>query len=151
MTHHRGIVIKIVRSFAPDPTDADDLAQEIALALWRSVPSFRGESKPSTWIWRVALNRAVSWQRAGKDRHLDVHGAAIEPPAVERADDGLLVDRIYEAIRSLPAIDRSVVMLSLEGHRYAEIAEITGLTETNVGARLSRARTRLEQHLKEAQ
>lgn len=150
MTDHRGIVIKIVRSFAPDPTDADDLAQEIALALWRSVPSFRGDSKPSTWIWRIALNRAISWRRTAEDHCLAIHHAGVEPLAVDRADDGLLVDRIYEAIRTLPAIDRSVVVLALEGLRYAEIAEITGLTETNVGARLSRARTRLSQHLEDA-
>ena len=149
MTDHRGIIVKIVRSFTTDPTDSDDLTQEITLALWRSIPSFRGESKPSTWIWRIALNRAISWRRAAEDDHTDLEDV-VEPSAPDGADDGLLVDRIYDAIRTLTPIDRSLIMLSLEGQRYAEIAEITGLTETNIGARLSRARTRLTEHLEEA-
>lgn len=149
MVDHRGIIVKIVRSFTTDPTDADDLTQEITLALWRSIPSFRKESKPSTWIWRIALNRAISWQRAAADDHTDL-ADVVEPSAPDRAEDRLLVDRVYDAIRTLAPIDRSLIMLSLEGHRYHEIAEITGLTETNVGARLSRARTRLTEHLEDA-
>lgn len=74
-----------------------------------------------------------------------------EPSASGRVDDRLLVDRIYDTIHTLNPVDRSLIMLSLDGHRYAEIAEITGLTETNVGARLSRARSRLTEQLKEAQ
>lgn len=149
MADHRGIIVKIVRSFATDPADADDLTQEITVALWRSVPSFRGRSKASTWIWRIALNRAISWQRTSRDRPVDLDAVA-EPPALDRADDGLLVDRIYDAIRSLSPLDRSLMVLSLEGYRYAEIADMTGLSETNVGARLSRSRTRLTDLLKEA-
>ncbi len=147
MTDHRGIIIKIIRSFTTDPTDADDLTQEITLALWRSVPSFQGRAKPSTWIWRIALNQAISWKRTIRE-HTDIDEVT-EPSASNRADDGLLVDRIYEAIRTLKPIDRSLIMLSLEGYRYGEIAEITGLTETNVGARLTRARMQLTVLLEE--
>ncbi len=149
MTDHRGIIVKIVRSFTTDPTDADDLTQEITLALWRSMSSFEGRSKPSTWIWRIALNRAISWQRSTERPHADLDEVA-EPSSSDRADDSVLVDRIYDAIRTLNPIDRALIMLSLEGHRYVEIADITGLTETNVGARLSRARTRLTEYLEEA-
>lgn len=153
MADHRGIVVKIVRSFTADPADADDLTQEIALALWRSIPSYRGEAKPSTWIWRIALNRAISWQRSVTATglppgvHLD---RVAEPAAPDRADDRVLVDRIYGAIRTLAPIDRSLMMLSLEGYPYAEIAQITGLTETSVGARLTRARARLTTDLETA-
>ena len=148
MVEHRGVVVKIVRSFTVDPADDEDLTQEITVALWQSIPSFRGESKASTWIWRIALNRAISWQRSAGDAHNGLDDME-EQLATDRADDGLLVDRIYTAIRTLPPIDRSLVVLALEGYRYAEIADITGLTETNVGARLSRARTRLGKHLEE--
>lgn len=150
MTDHRGIVVKIVRGFTTDPSDADDLTQEITLALWRSIPSFRGESKPSTWIWRIALNQAISWQRGVRAAHVAIDQVA-EPAASDRADDGILIDRIYEAIKTLRPLDRALVMLSLDGYRYDEMAEITGLTETNVGARLSRARTRLTDRLEDAQ
>lgn len=149
MADHRGIVVKIVRGFTSDPTDADDLTQEITLALWRSIPSFRGESKASTWIWRIALNQAISWQRGAGPTHAAIDQVA-ESAAADRADDRILIDRIYEAIKTLGPLDRALVMLSLDGYRYAEMAEITGLTETNVGARLSRARTRLNEGLEDA-
>ncbi len=148
MADHKGIIVKIVRSFTAEPADADDLTQDITLALWRSVPSFQGKSKPSTWIWRIALNQAITWRRAAKPAHRDLDNV-VEPSASNRADDSILVDRIYDAIRTLKPIDRSLIVLSLEGYPYTEIAEITGLTETNVGARLSRARVRLTEQLEE--
>ncbi len=149
MSEHRGIIVKIVRSFTATPADSDDLTQEITLALWKSVPSFRGGSKPSTWIWRIALNRAISWQRAERPPSLDVDDTVVVSNL--QADDGVMVDRIYQSIRTLNPIDRSLIVLWLEGYRYAEIAEITGMTESNVGARFSRARARLSQQLKEVQ
>lgn len=142
MAEHRGVIVKIVRSFTTDPRDGEDLFQEITVAIWRSIPSFRGDSKPSTWIWRIALNRAISWRRTLSPPHTDIETTA-ELHAVERADDGLLVDHVYTAIRTLPLIDRSLIVLSLEGYSYEEISEVTGLTQTNVGARLSRARARI--------
>ena len=75
MTDHRGILLKIVRGFTTDSADADDLAQDIALALWRSIPSFRGEAKASTWIWRIALNQAISWQRSVGERPSELREA----------------------------------------------------------------------------
>ncbi len=148
MTEHRGIITKIVRSFTAHDSDAEDLTQDISFALWRSIPSFRGEAKPSTWIWRIALNQAISWKRTAPESHADIDavGAAVR----DGAADGVMVDRIYEAIRTLVPIDRSIIMLSLDGFTYAEIADITGLTESNVGARLTRTRTRLTSHLEDA-
>ena len=147
MADHRGIVIKIVRGFTTDSADADDLTQDISLALWRSVTSFRGDCKVSTWIWRIALNQALTWQRTRKGPHLDIDDLAAS--AADRADDRLLVDRIYQAIWVLAPVDRSLIMLLLEGYRHGEIAEITGLSETNVATRLSRARTKLSQLLED--
>ena len=148
MVDHRGIIVKIVRSFTSNRSDEEDLTQDINLALWRSVASFEGRSKAATWIWRIALNQAISWQRADRPHNSIDHVA--EPSAADGAHDSVLVDRIYHAIRTLKPIDRSLIVLSLEGYRYAEIAEITGLTETNTGARLSRARARLNRELEEA-
>ncbi len=149
MANHQGIIVKIVRSFTTRAADSEDLTQDIMLAIWRSISSFRGDAKPSTWIWRIALNQAISWQRATGDEQVDL--AAVRSATRDVAADGLLVDRIYEAIRSLAPIDRSLIMLSLDGFSYAETSNITGLTETNVGARLTRARTRLTQLLEDAQ
>ena len=150
MATHGGIIVKIVRGFTSDPANAEDLTQDITLAVWRSIRSFRGESKPSTWIWRIALNQAISWQRAAKDPPIVLDVAlvdSVELSTADRSDAGLAVDSIYDAIRTLAPIDRSLIILALEGHSYAEIAETTGLSQSNVGARLSRARARLTEHL----
>ncbi len=149
MADHQGIIVKIVRSFTHHPADSEDLTQDISLALWRSIPSFRGDAKPSTWIWRIALNQAISWRRAARDEHIDLD--TVSPVTRDGAADAVMVDRIFEAIRTLAPIDRSIIMLSLEGFSYAEISTMTGLTQTNVGARLTRTRTRLTQQLEEAQ
>ena len=144
MTEHRGIVVKVVRSFAANAADAEDLTQEIALALWRSVRSFRGDAKPSTWIWRVALNRAISWKRAAIDpSSVTAIDAVAEIVAIGGAEDRVAVAQVHRLLRALGPLDRSLMILSLEGHTYAEMAHITGLGESNVGARLSRARSRL--------
>lgn len=148
MTDHRGIVTKVVRGFTRSPDDFEDLRQEVELAIWRSVPSFRGESKPSTWIWRVALNRALSWGQKREPFHETLEHTA-EPTDSKQPDEQLLLEHIYGAIRRLRPIDRSLVLLSLEGHPYREIASITGLSESNVGARLSRARAKLAAQIQE--
>lgn len=148
MSEHSGIIAKIVRGFTNNPADAEDLTQEIGLALWRSIPSFRGDSKASTWIWRIALNQAISSKRSSREAPVALD-EVIEPRVSDRSDDFISVDLIYDAIRTLAPIDRSLIMLSLEGATYAEIADITGLTETNVGARLSRSRSRLTQQMEQ--
>lgn len=148
MADHRGIMVKIVRSFTTNAADADDLMQDIALALWRSVSSFRAEAKPSTWIWRIALNQGISWQRSGQPPNATLDQVA-DPPSPDRIDDGLVVERIYDAIQTLRPVDRALIVLSLEGYHYDEISDMTGLTPTNVGARLSRARTRITDQMEE--
>ena len=146
MSEHRGIIIKIVRGFTSNPANAEDLTQEIALALWRSIPSFRGDSKASTWIWRIALNQAISSKRSSREAHAALDDVD-EPTTTDQSNDVVSVEAIYSAIQTLAPVDRSLIMLSLEGASYAEISEITGLTVTNVGARLSRARSRLTQQM----
>lgn len=148
LIQHRGIIAKIIRSFTANPSDAEDLFQDITFALWRSIPSFRGESQPSTWIWRIALNQALSWKRSEKSNPA-THQAASKRVSENSTEQAVLVDRIYEAIRALKPIDRSLMMLSLDGCSYSEISMVTGLSETNVGARLTRARQQLNQQLKE--
>jgi len=143
LENHRGIVIKVARSFAAG-SDVDDLAQEILVRLWSSVESFRGESSAATWIYRVALNRALTWQRDEKKKSVSLPIAEIADfaapdtaPAMQR------LEQVYANLRRFPEIDRSLLLLSLDGFSYAEMAEITGISTTNVGARLSRARARL--------
>ncbi|XBQ14838.1 MAG: sigma-70 family RNA polymerase sigma factor [Oceanicaulis sp.] len=138
---HAGVLHRIARAFA-DGEDQRDLLQELLLAVWRAAPSFRGDSKVTTFIFQVAHNRALTWRRSEMRRrrrqseYERLHVADPEP-------DDPQVELLYAAIRELPSVDRSIVLLSLEGQSYADIAAIHGLSETNIGARLSRARSKL--------
>jgi RNA polymerase sigma-70 factor (ECF subfamily) len=152
---YSGIVEKVTRSFARTPSDAADLRQEILLQLWISVLSYSGQAKESTWVYRVCLNTALSWIRKGgrRDRKLE---PGVDPNSLaaqgstpaDSAGDRELLDKLYEAIHAMDAFDRSLVLLSLDGLAYNEMAEITGLTENHVGVALTRARRRLAQQLK---
>jgi RNA polymerase sigma-70 factor (ECF subfamily) len=157
LAEYRGILLKVARAYAREPADQSDLLQEMALQLWRSLPAFREHAAPSTWIYRVCLNTAMTWRR-GVARRQDVFRseveigevrAAVESPA-ESAGQRELVEKLYRAIQTLPDFDRALVLLALDGLAYREIAEVTGLTENHVGVALLRARKRLAEQMKGA-
>ncbi len=152
---YRGIIVKVTRSFAHSPADAAELEQELQLQLWISLKSYGGEAKPSTWIYRVCLNTALTWRRsmARREKHLDptadvalVAAESVSP--ADRAGEREMLEKLYAAIQALPDFDRALVLLSLDELPYREIAEITGLTENHVGVALTRARKRLAALLK---
>lgn len=141
MGEHLGMLHRIARAFAGS-ADQHDLLQELMLAVWRAAPAFREDAAASTYIFRVAHNRAMTWRRSEarrRHRHSEYERLRVE----DGASHDPLLDRLYAAIRQLEALDRSLLVLSLEGQTYAEIAAIHGLSETNIGARLTRARKKL--------
>lgn len=155
LAEHTGLLLKVVRSFADGPADADDLLQEILLQVWMSLPNFRDQSKPTTWLYRVALNTALAWKRREKKhrgRTQDLAAisniVAVEPAPGEKHADRESIDHLYAAIRSLDAAKRALVLLYLDGLSYAEMAEVTGISETNVGVRLTRIKKELSAKLK---
>jgi RNA polymerase sigma-70 factor (ECF subfamily) len=151
MQDHLGVIHRISRAFA-DPADQPDLLQELLLSVWRAAPAFRGESEPATFIYRVAHNRAITWRRRAlghRRRTLDVEREWALTPQPEDEATGVLLDRIYAAIRTLGPIDRSLILLALEGMSYRDMSRIHALSETNIGARLSRARGRISALVKE--
>lgn len=151
-TEHRSIIYKVCNAYCRDRHDRDDLAQEIAVQLWRSFERFDGRAAFATWMYRVALNVAISFQRreirrsqplvASDERLLNVAAAERDEPEDVR--------RLYDFIDALGPLDRALMVLYLEEYRYREIAEITGLTETNVATKLSRLKLRLQQHFSTA-
>jgi RNA polymerase sigma-70 factor, ECF subfamily len=151
LQEHRLVFWKVARSFAADEADRDDLVQEMQLQLWRALPGFRAESKPSTWVYRICLNTALAWRRSSDRRAADRHDSCDETalPAHPAPDPGNaaehrdLLDQLYAAIRALPAAERSLVLLHLDGLSYEEIARITGMTGNHVGVALTRARKHL--------
>jgi RNA polymerase sigma-70 factor, ECF subfamily len=152
---HRGIVFKITRSFARTPVEAGDLEQELWLQIWNSISAFSGDAKPSTWIYCVCLNTAMTWRRSTlrRERRFDsvadlsyVHTHNSTP--AQTAGDTEVLEKLYAAIHALPDLDRALVLLSLDEISYQEIAKITGLTEGRVGMALTRARKRLANQMK---
>ncbi|PZR35373.1 RNA polymerase sigma factor [Caulobacter segnis] len=148
---HLAMLQRTARAFA-EPADQHDLLQEMSLALWKAWPRFRAESAAGTFAHRVAHNAALTWRRGEARRRL--RGVAVETELLSR-DAGTdpqdaLLERLYAAIRQLPPVDRSLILLSLDGLAYAEIARLHGLSETNVGARLTRIRQRVARLVEEA-
>jgi RNA polymerase sigma-70 factor (ECF subfamily) len=153
---NRGRVERLCRTYARSPADLDDLRSEVWLQLWRSLPSFDGQASEDTWLYRVALNTVLLHGRREGVRRRAAEALGREPsrspvsvPAVgaERVDRRRRLERLHEALRRLDPADRALVTLYLEELPYRQIAEITGLTESNVGVRLHRIRERLRRWL----
>jgi RNA polymerase sigma-70 factor (ECF subfamily) len=155
LSEHTGILYKVVRSFAEGEDEAEDLFQEILLQVWLSMPNFRNDSKPSTWLYRVAFNTALAWKRGEKKRrhrHSSLTVSDVSTPTVSAVDaqrNDQLVEQLYAAIRALPPAKRALVVLYLDGFTYREISEVVGISETNVGASLSRIKKDLATTIKE--
>jgi RNA polymerase sigma-70 factor (ECF subfamily) len=158
LEEHSGLLFKVVRSFTVGPSDSDDLLQEILLQVWMSLPSFRAQSKTTTWLYRVALNTALAWKRR-ETKHRDRSRAM--PLAFEIVDEGASsaelqaeresIQQMYEAVRALAPADRALVLLYLDGLSYADMADVIGISESNVGVRLNRIKKSLAARVNEAQ
>ncbi len=149
---HKKILYKVARVYCANPADRQDLVQEIVIALWRSFDKFDGRSKFSTWMYRVALNVALLWVREQRDVRLTV---ALDDEIISvieaEADDLPLELRQFlnQVLEQLPAVDRALILLTLEGHDHPAIADMLGLSSTNVATRIARIRQRLRQQFKE--
>ncbi|MEO9022611.1 MAG: RNA polymerase sigma factor [Ginsengibacter sp.] len=141
LDQYRGLVFKVVRAYALSHTDQNDLFQEITIQLWNSIPTFRQESSVSTWIYRISLNTAIKWVRK-EQKHS--RAESIENVEFIWEDGGTKVDErlawLYEEIHRLDEIDRSLILLLLDGFSYKEMAGILGITESNVGVKINRVK-----------
>ena len=147
---NEGIIYKITLVYAFNEEDQKDLYQEIVYQLWKSFDSFRGGSKISTWMYRIALNTSITRLKKEKRKGERV---SLDSYLLERIDqiDTLMEDRIillYSHIKQLNTVEKGVVLLYLEGRNYDEIATITGFTPSNVGTRLNRIKQKLKSQIK---
>ena len=149
---HRGIVFKFANAYCPAGDERDDLVQEICLQLWRAYPGYDRERRFSTWMYRVALNTAISFARATRLRRmravpLETSAAAALTAAPPAAGTDERLATLHLLLHRLDDLDRALVLLYLEDRSYREIAEILGISETNVGTRLNRCKEKLRQEL----
>jgi RNA polymerase sigma-70 factor, ECF subfamily len=155
LQEHRGIFVKVARAFARDAVEIAELQHEMVFQVWQSLRRFEEQSKPSTWIYRVCLNTALTWKRGSdrRERHLapdaDINGiAATARTPAETVEQREWLDRLYDALQTLTVADRALVLLMLDGLSYREIADVTGMTDNHVGVALTRARKRLTAQMK---
>jgi RNA polymerase sigma-70 factor, ECF subfamily len=155
VSQHRGVVFKVAHTYCRNPEDQRDLAQEIYTQLWRAFPAYDDRRRFSTWMYRIALNVAISYRRSASYRErlvesVDDATLATFSASVTREPDARVGD-LYRVIDQLDDLHRALVLLYLEGRDYAETADILGISETNVATKLSRLKLRLRKTLTEPQ
>lgn len=152
--NNQGIIHKICRLYCEEEEDRRDLFQEITLQLWRSFPSFRAEAKITTWMYRIALNTAIARLRKSKRQISDTPLSEQTLQIAEDTSDKEREERLamlYAAIRTLSKVERAIIMLYLEDKSYDEIAEIIGISKTNVGVKINRIKKKLKTSVEQQQ
>jgi RNA polymerase sigma factor (sigma-70 family) len=146
---HKKILYKVCHSYCRNPDDRDDLAQEIIVQLWRSFRAFDERARFSTWMYRIALNVAISFYRreSVRTRHVLPGSEHLLEAVDETGDRSEEVEMLYRWIEELDPLNKALVILYLDGNNYQEIAEIMGISQTNVATKISR----LKQTMREKQ
>jgi RNA polymerase sigma-70 factor (ECF subfamily) len=138
----RGIIVRICLIYRKDQADRDDLYQEIIMNAWNAYPRFKGLSKFSTWLYKVALNTALTENRKNKFFGLLTNLDIIDNRAtIDNQNEN--TEMLYYAIEQLDPLEKSIALLYLDELPYKEISEITGLTESNIGVRLHRIKSKI--------
>ncbi|PUZ22918.1 RNA polymerase subunit sigma-70 [Chitinophaga parva] len=148
VNEHKGLIYKVAGAYCADAEDRKDLVQEILLQLWRAFPRYDPQFKRSTWMYRIALNTAISFYRKDHRRRAAMAPLpddilvleAEHPPPREAA-----LEQLHQFISALPELDRALMLLYLEDRSHAEMADILGLSVSNVGTKISRIRQQLKQ------
>ncbi|XLS27752.1 RNA polymerase sigma factor [Flavobacteriaceae bacterium M23B6Z8] len=146
LEQNQNIVHKVCRIYTNDEDSHKDLFQEITIQLWKAYPKFRGDSKFSTWMYRVALNTAITLYRKSKRnvKTQDFESVVFKISANEYDDtEEQHLKLMYEAVKQLSDIEKALVFLYLEDKNYAEISETLGITEVNARVKMNRIKTKL--------
>lgn len=143
---NQGLIIKISRLYTHNEEEEKDLFQEIVLQLWKSYDSFKGQSKVSTWMYRVALNTAITLYRKKTkspqtDELLDIHQQKYDDND-ERQEQ---ITSLYKVIKMLPKMERAIVMMYLDDLPYKEISETLGISEVNARVKMNRLKKTLKE------
>ncbi|MGY4385924.1 RNA polymerase sigma factor (sigma-70 family) [Pedobacter sp. UYP24] len=143
-----GIIHKICRLYRDRTEDRQDLFQEITYQLWKAYPSFKGASKISTWLYRIALNTAIS---SFRKKNLDIsYPSELPDVADDQVDDEQITrhEKLFKALQKLNDADKAIITLYLEDLSYQQIAEISGINENYVGVKINRIKTKIQSYIK---
>ena len=148
---HQNLIHKICRLYTNSDAEHKDLFQEITIQLWKAYPKFRGDSKFSTWMYRVGINTAISLYRKSKLRiqSYSFDDVSYKIPQTETYDDtqDQQLKSIYAALKQFNDIDKAVIFLYLEDKSYKEISEMIGITEVNARVKMKRIKKKLKTQL----
>lgn len=151
INRHRGIIYKVCNLYGLDQEDKNDLFQEVVLQLWKAFPAFRQASKQSTWMYRIALNTAITNFRKASKRP-ERRGISAEefqiPDLGAYPEEDEQMTLLKRAINCLTEIEKAVILLYLEEKSYEEISEIIGISKNNAGVRIARIKIKLEKIIK---
>lgn len=154
--HNDAQLWHLCRLYTNSDADMRDLYQEIVVQLWHSLPSFKGEARLSTWIYRLAVNTAISMKRKRETRNR-YHSnfkkeKQLHNPVVNETPDPIeedeRIEELYSAISKLNASEKAIITMYLEEFSYAEIAYVTEITENHVGVKLNRIKRKLSKIMK---
>lgn len=146
---HKRILYKVCQSYCPTREDRDDLAQEMIVQLWRSFGSYNEQYRFSTWMYRICLNVAISFHRRESTRRRHILSAdervldAVDES--ENSSDDIVL--LYQFIDRLDALNKALVLLYLDGNSYREIADVLGISATNVATKISRLKQSVKREL----
>lgn len=144
---HKGIVFKVARSYCSNEFDREDLVQEILAQIWRSLDTYTDAFKVTTWMYRVALNVAISFYRKDKSaayKHTEIEDRLLTYDMVQESENEQNLSALYAFINELNDIDKAVLLMYLEGENQAEIAANLNITISNVSTKISRIKQKLK-------
>jgi len=146
---NKKLIYKVSHMYCDNADDVKDLFQDIISNLWTAYPNFQQKSKVSTWIYRVSLNTAITWFRESTKHSKRIEYTNWIPDMTNETDHTIdeLYDQLYKAIDTLGKVDKGIIVLFLDDTSYEEIAEIIGLTKTNVATKISRIKLKLKNYL----
>ncbi|MEP2238930.1 MAG: sigma-70 family RNA polymerase sigma factor [Maribacter sp.] len=146
---HQALLYKVTSIYTDNKEDQEDLFQEIVFQLWKYFDSFRNDSKITTWMYRVAMNTAITFVKKKKRRPDSVSVADVFSTQSDYKDDVLeeRLKMLYQHLQHLNTLEKGLIFLLLEGKSYKEIAQITGLGDSNVGTKISRIKKKLKTNM----
>lgn len=142
---YKALLFKVIKAYTTNVDDENDLFQEVSLQVYRSIPNFKRASAVSTWLYRIALNTAIKWSTREK-KHVDGHHelntmSHLLESGNEPTDER--VNWLYRQIQQFNEIDKSLTLLLLDGYSYKEMAEMMGISESNIGVKIHRIKKQL--------